>query len=136
MQSKSGADRDRMARPRELFARAGSFLYVGFFLPVAYAPSTGNSGTVFALASHYERLRVAALEAIGAGLPVFATGVDGIRELVHPSVDGELVARGDAAAMADPLCDPERARRMGVAAAEFARTQRMEECVNAYIDPY
>jgi len=95
---------------------------------------------VFALASHYEPLGIAVLEAMGAGLPVVATGVDGIKELVQPGVTGELVPPGDPAAMAramvSVLGDPGMALRMGNAGREVAEGARMEGCVGSYFDLY
>lgn len=94
----------------------------------------------FALASHYEPLGIAVLEAMAAGLPVACTNVEGLAELVTPGVTGELVAPGDPAAMADALCsllaDPERARRMGEAGRAVAAGERMETCVERYFDLY
>jgi glycosyltransferase involved in cell wall biosynthesis len=62
------------------------------------------------------------LEAMGAGLPVVATHVGGIPELVRPGVDGYLVPAGDRAALADALAslvsDAERRRWMGNQARE------------------
>ncbi|HEX5374754.1 MAG TPA: glycosyltransferase, partial [Solirubrobacterales bacterium] len=95
---------------------------------------------VFALASHYEPLGIAVLEAMGAGLPVVATGVDGIRELVWPGVTGELVPPGDPAAMAQALIaileDPGAATQMGTAGRAAAAENRMELCVERYFDLY
>jgi glycosyltransferase involved in cell wall biosynthesis len=95
---------------------------------------------VFALASHYEPLGIAVLEAMGAGLPVVATGVDGIRELVQPGVTGELVPPGDPAAMARALVsvlgDPGMALRLGNAGREVAEGARMGGCVDSYFDLY
>ncbi len=95
---------------------------------------------VFALASHYEPLGIAVLEAMGAGLPVVATGVDGIRELVWPGVTGELVPPGDPAAMARALIavleDPGAASRMGAAGRAAAEEKRMEICVERYFELY
>jgi glycosyltransferase involved in cell wall biosynthesis len=95
---------------------------------------------VFALASHYEPLGIAVLEAMAAGLPVVASDVDGIRELVRPGETGELVPAGDSRAMAEALIrllgDPGTALRMGVAGRAFAEGARMDTCVARYFDLY
>jgi L-malate glycosyltransferase len=95
---------------------------------------------VFALASLYEPLGIAVLEAMAAGLPVVASGVDGIRELVRPGVTGELVPPGDPAALAAALIallgDPDAAMRMGAAGRTFAEGARMEVCVDRYFELY
>lgn len=100
-------------------------------------PDLANAD-VFALASHYEPLGIAVLEAMAAGLPVVATAVDGIPELVQPGVSGELVAAGDSGAMArslvDLLRDPDRAASLGRAGREFAERNRMSETVAAYYE--
>lgn len=55
------------------------------------------------LASHSEGMPNAVLEAMAAGLPVVATDVGGVRELVEHDVTGLLVPRSDPAAMAAAL---------------------------------
>jgi glycosyltransferase involved in cell wall biosynthesis len=54
---------------------------------------------VFALASDYEGLPVAVIEAMWAGLPVVSTRVGGVPELVGDGESGVRVAPGDAAGL-------------------------------------
>jgi colanic acid/amylovoran biosynthesis glycosyltransferase len=58
---------------------------------------------VFALASLDEALGVAIMEAMAMEVPVVATRVGGVAELVADGIDGILVAPGDAAAVADAI---------------------------------
>ncbi|MBP1635084.1 MAG: glycosyltransferase [Acidobacteria bacterium] len=77
------------------------------------------------LASHPTRagkregIPVALMEAMAAGLPVVATAISGIPELVQPGLTGFLVPSGDAAALAEALrrlaADPGLRARMGAA---------------------
>jgi glycosyltransferase involved in cell wall biosynthesis len=75
---------------------------------------------VFVLSSHHEGLPVAAMEAQTLGLPIVATAVGGMPEVVTEGVDGRLVppARPDllAAALADVVADAEHRAAMGAAA--------------------
>jgi colanic acid/amylovoran biosynthesis glycosyltransferase len=83
---------------------------------------------VAVLASHptsdgrREGIPVALMEAMSSGLPVVATAISGIPELVEAGVTGLLVPSGDAEAMATALArlarDPELRRRMGQAGRE------------------
>jgi glycosyltransferase involved in cell wall biosynthesis len=92
---------------------------------------------VFALASYYEGLPVALMEAFALGLPVVATAVGGVPEMVTGGVEGLLVPPRDPDALADALisvaCDPTARRAMGEAASRRAErydvtsaVQRME----------
>jgi glycosyltransferase involved in cell wall biosynthesis len=65
------------------------------------------------------------LEAMAAGLPIVASNVGGVPEIVVPSETGLLVPPGDArkltAAIADLLSSPQRARQLGERARLIAR---------------
>jgi glycosyltransferase involved in cell wall biosynthesis len=76
---------------------------------------------VFVLASLYEGLGVAVMEALALGLPVVATAVGGVPEVVQHGREGLLVPPGRphtlASALMSLLTDAERRRRMSEAAA-------------------
>ncbi|MCZ2845524.1 MAG: glycosyltransferase [Candidatus Bathyarchaeota archaeon] len=73
--------------------------------------------SVFVLASHTEGLPVSILEAMALGLPVVASKVGGIPELVEDGFTGILVELNHpeefASAIIQLLSNPEKARRMG-----------------------
>jgi glycosyltransferase involved in cell wall biosynthesis len=76
--------------------------------------------SVFALPSYAEGMPMALLEAMSWGLPVIATPVGGIPQVVEQGVNGLLVAPGDieglAAALARLLSEPPLRASLGAAA--------------------
>lgn len=80
---------------------------------------------VIAIPSRYEGFCFVAAEAALAGLPVVASRVSSLVELVEDGATGRLVAPDDPGALADALADfatdPQRARAMGDAARTRAR---------------
>ncbi|HEV3166317.1 MAG TPA: glycosyltransferase [Isosphaeraceae bacterium] len=80
--------------------------------------------SIFALTSRSEGMPQAALEACVTGLPVVATRVGGLPELVDDGRTGILVPPGDEVALATALCellvDGLRAQAMGLAGRERA----------------
>ena len=92
---------------------------------------------IFLLPSRLESFGLAALEAMACEVPVIATNVGGVPEVVTNGVDGYLVAVGDVAGAArhavDLLSAPERAREMGQKARVNARKRY---CSNDIIPKY
>ncbi len=72
---------------------------------------------VFVIPSYAEGVPVVVMEALGSGLPVVATFVGGMAELVEDSTNGFLVRPGDpdqlAARIGDLVGDPELRSRLG-----------------------
>jgi glycosyltransferase involved in cell wall biosynthesis len=79
---------------------------------------------VFVLASYYEGLPVALMEAFALALPVVATSVGGVPEMMTSGREGLLVPPRDPDALADALAtlvgDPAARSAMGAAAQERA----------------
>jgi glycosyltransferase involved in cell wall biosynthesis len=104
-------------------------------------PEILAASQVFVLASRSEGFPMAVLEAMAAGLPVVASRVGGLDELVDPGETGLLVRPGDPAelarAIARLLDEPGLRARMG--AAGRARVERhfdLDAALRAHLDLY
>lgn len=89
---------------------------------------------LFALPSLWEGMPNALLEAMAAGLPVVATAVGAVPEMVAAGTEGLLVPPGDAAALAQALAglaaDPQGRRELGrMARQRVERDFRIEATV-------
>ena len=112
-----------------LATRLGLVDRVEFTGEVAHdqVPQTLARMNVFAMPSTWEGFGVAALEAAAMGLPVVASNVHGIPDVVEDGVTGILVPPKDVAALSQAILrllrDPEERRRMGRAGREMVATR-------------
>jgi len=95
---------------------------------------------VFVLPSYREGMPLALLEAMAAGLPVVATRVGGVPEVLRDNVDGFLIDPGDAVGLTDrirrllrdPILRDTIARRSKARALEFS----LDRTASAYEEIY
>ena len=82
---------------------------------------------VFALTSRSEGMPLAVLEAWATGIPVVATRVGGLPELIEEGRTGVLIEPDDEAGLAEALCDlvldRDRARQLGEAGSRQVRSR-------------
>jgi glycosyltransferase involved in cell wall biosynthesis len=103
---------------------AGAFTFAGHEEDVAARLAAAD---IFVLPSRSEALPNAVLEAMAAGLPIVASEVGGIPELVEHGRTGLLVPPQRPSLLADRLCqlmgDPDRAYELGCAARNEAASR-------------
>ena len=123
-------DRVGVARYAERLEIAEAVKFIGRVGPSGKRALLEHAA-VFALPSYDEALPISLLEAMSAGIPVVATKVGGIPEVVVDGASGLLVAPGDQAnlqrSLARLLCDRSLAKRIGAAARETARVRAAPE---------
>jgi glycosyltransferase involved in cell wall biosynthesis len=93
------------------------------------------------LSSRQESFPNAVVESMAAGVPVVATSVGGIPEVIRDGIDGMLVPPGEPDALAEAmlklLLDPQLATRMGEAARErMSQSFSIEKMVREFEDLY
>jgi glycosyltransferase involved in cell wall biosynthesis len=102
-------------------------------VPPTEIPGILAGWDIFAFPSRWEAFGISLLEAMAMELPVVATAVEGIAELVEAGETGLLVPPDDPAALAaalkQMLADPERSRTMGRRARETVRASCDVGCV-------
>jgi glycosyltransferase involved in cell wall biosynthesis len=113
----SGPDADQVRSEIARLGLGGSVELLGLRDDVSEILAAAD---VFVLSSSYECLPISVIEAMAAGLPVVATGVGGVPELVVEGETGFIVRPHDHEALADALrsvlADPDLRRRLGEAA--------------------
>jgi glycosyltransferase involved in cell wall biosynthesis len=113
-----GAERDALTRLAHVLGIQDRVTFVGV-VPPAKMPSLMEEHHAMVLPSRHEGRPNIILEAMAAGLPVIATDISGVRELVRKEITGFLVPPDDEVGLADALeCairKPEELRRLGVA---------------------
>lgn len=121
---------------RECVGGCGIGDRVHFLGSCACVPDVLSAADLFALASRWEGRPLAVMEAMAARLPVVATAVGGVPELVEDGVSGLLVPAGDGEKLAGALVslagDPAKRQAMGRAAGARAQAWGVESMVNAY----
>jgi glycosyltransferase involved in cell wall biosynthesis len=95
---------------------------------------------VFVFPSHYEALGSAILEAMSFGIPVVASRVDGIPEIVRDTVDGFLVPANDPRALAERVLElagnAALRQRLGTQARDRAQEFSAHNMMRQYLDLY
>ena len=95
-----GVDRERVEERAHELGVAESCLFLGYQDDVARWYAACDA---FALTSANEGTPVVIIEALAAGIPVVATRVGGVADVVADGVDGFLVDAGDTAAISERL---------------------------------
>jgi glycosyltransferase involved in cell wall biosynthesis len=112
----SGTERGILEEEARSLGLAGRVDFLGWRQDIARVMGRWD---VFVMPSLAEGLGIAALEAMAAGLPVVASAVGGLREVVEDGRTGWLVPPSDPAALAERLrillIDHRRRRAMGAA---------------------
>jgi glycosyltransferase involved in cell wall biosynthesis len=121
---------------RDLAARRGVAERVNFLGVRADVAEMLAACDLFALSSHWEGSPLAVMEAMAAGLPVVATAVGGLPELVADGETGLLVPPGEERAFADALAglarDSGRRQEMAAAAQRRAASFSVDTMVASY----
>lgn len=101
-----GTDKGSLAPTRQLAEELRVAEYVDFpgFLTAAEKRIRGNAAEIFLNTNRVDNMPVAVVEACAMGLPVVATSVGGIPDLLRDGNTGLLVPNEDAEAMAGAVC--------------------------------
>jgi UDP-glucose:(heptosyl)LPS alpha-1,3-glucosyltransferase len=131
-----GGDRDRYQRLAESVGVGGAVRWLGVTSDVQLVYALADA---FVMASSYETFSLVTFEAAASGLPLLATPVSGVRELVRDGQNGFLISR-EPELIAERLrrlgSDRELRQRLGGAARESAQRFSWEAMVRGYHELY
>ncbi|WP_234554429.1 N-acetyl-alpha-D-glucosaminyl L-malate synthase BshA [Thermus caliditerrae] len=113
--------------------------FVTFYPPTPHPEEILGAADLFLLASEEESFGQAALEALASGVPVVATAVGGVPELITPEV-GRLVELGDLEAFAEAVLEllesPQLPQLRQQARAYAAEAFHPEKITRLYLEVY
>jgi glycosyltransferase involved in cell wall biosynthesis len=119
-----GPERDRLELAAQELGVDGAVRFLGDRTDI---PDVLSALDVAVSCSDFEGSPLAVMEYMDAGLPVVATAVGGVPDLIESGVHGVLVPPQDPAALAHAIAgllrDPQGAREMGARARERRRTE-------------
>lgn len=131
-----GPERTYMEDLVKSLGLSGNIKFEGF-VPYHKVPQYLAESSVFILPSRAEGTPNALLQAMAAGLPIIATKVGGIPELVKDRVEGFLIPPNDVHSLAKAIItlttDRELAKKFGSNARKKAEMFRTENIVKEYV---
>ena len=100
-------------------------------------PEVLNIMDIFCLTSLKEGLPISIIEAMGAGLPLVGTDVEGIRDVIVPNRNGFLVQLGDIKGLKNVLVNllqnEDLRKKMGQESLSMAKQRySLDQCINQY----
>jgi glycosyltransferase involved in cell wall biosynthesis len=132
-----GPERQRLENLATVLGVANACVFFGHESNVAQR--LGEAG-IFVLPSQSEGFPNAVLEAMAAGLPVVASDISAMRELIDGGTTGLLVPAGDPRALGDALCrlmrDGSFAARMGEAGRAMVQRYSFDRMVASFESLY
>ncbi len=133
-----GALRPDLGAQAEQLGLGSAITFLGFRSDV---PDILRATDLFVLASRWEGMPNALLEAMAAGVPAIGTRVEGTEDVIQDGETGLLVAPRDPRALAEAmkslLTDRDRAQTLGRAAREHVRTHfSLDAMVHRHEDLY
>jgi glycosyltransferase involved in cell wall biosynthesis len=132
-----GREKDIMAKEASELIGNGRLMFPGFMQDI---PGMLSAADIFVLPSLYEGFGLAALEAMAAGLPVIASDVGGLPELINAGKDGYLFNSTDTNDLSTKirklLASAELRRELGERAKLRSEDFRLNKMLNSYFSLY